>query len=186
MLLCVVGDDAPGDGVALYVSYVRVYLESRKNNCNILFLFLLFPQHRAEIQRSSKRRAQCLKEISPKPCWRRTPVVLLLLADKRPTGFPYAGKETFLWANQRAGICARLVSESIELSLRTVIGVDNGGSRQALNYLCSFVCLCYLYKATGNRSGEHEDNYITEVLCDVQRHSSRLSIISDWSFDLRV
>jgi hypothetical protein len=112
--------------------------------------------------------------------------VLLLLADKRPTGFPYAGKETFLWANQRAGICARLVSESIELSLRTVIGVDNGGSRRALNdYFVRSVCAT-VHKATSNRSGEHEDNYITEVLCDVQRHSSRLSIISDWSFDLRV
>ena len=75
-MLCVVGDDAPVE--VSVVLYVRVDLQSHESS--ILFLFLLFFQHRAEIQRSSSSNgsSMCLTEISRAPCWRSTPVVLLL------------------------------------------------------------------------------------------------------------
>lgn len=120
----VAGDDAPvsggWDGVALYVK--KVSPPSHKSNGNIFFLFLLFLQHRAVIQRSSTRAGPSNGlDVSQRYLQNPVGVEPRLCFCSRPTGLLLQDKRSCRRANQRAGICARLVSESIELSLCTVI-----------------------------------------------------------------
>lgn len=80
-------------------------------------------KHRADkkfnaASKISNERLNGLSKISPATLFALNPGCAFA---PRPTGLPYRGKRSFRRANQRAGICARLVSESIELSLRTVI-----------------------------------------------------------------
>jgi hypothetical protein len=49
----------------------------------------------------------------------------------------------------------------------------------------SFVCAT-VHKATSNRSGEHIDDYILKLPRNVQSDLCELSVLSDWSFHLRV
>lgn len=121
----VAGDDAPegggGCGVALYVR--KMSPASHKSNGSIFFfLFLLFLQHRAVIQRSSTRAGPSNGlDVSQRYLQNPVGVEPRLCFCSRPTGLLLQDKRSCRRANQRAGIYARLVSESIELSLCTVI-----------------------------------------------------------------